>query len=183
MTRTSQPRKLIAHIRRHVSEIRGDTHLDPVGAEGQPHRIGGVVVWNGERSDLNIANLQLASRGKNLRPRELRQLTRLVTQSPRPGLMGSAGHEHRHLKFSGQHRQPVNVIRVFVSNQDGGKRARIVALGAHALHGLAAGNASVHQNLRPRTGDDGAVPRLPLASTETETPMSEEYSRRLWKRE
>jgi len=26
-------------------------------------------------------------------------------------------------------------------------------------------------------------PRLPLASTETETPISEEYSRRLWKRE
>ena len=26
-------------------------------------------------------------------------------------------------------------------------------------------------------------PRLPLASTETETPMPEEYSRRLWKRE
>jgi hypothetical protein len=26
-------------------------------------------------------------------------------------------------------------------------------------------------------------PRLPLASTETETPMSEAYSLRLWKRE
>jgi hypothetical protein len=26
-------------------------------------------------------------------------------------------------------------------------------------------------------------PRLPLASTETETPMCEEYSRGLWKRE
>ena len=130
--------------------------FDAVGAERQPHRIGGIV-RDGERSDGNVADFETVAGGKNFEPRQLRQFAGIVAQRPGPGLVGGAGHEYRHLEFSGQHGQPVNVVGVFVSNQDGGKGSRIVALGAHAFDGLAAGNSRIHENLRARTGNDGAV--------------------------
>ena len=132
----------------------------------------------------NVADLKAAAGGKDLQARQLRQFTRLVAQRACPGLVRRAGHEYRHLEFSRQHRQPVNVVGVLVRNQDGGKSSRIVALRAHALDRLAAGNSRVHQNLWCAKLETMVLfPRLPLASTETETPMLEEYSRRLWKRE
>src|SRR5450432_1732977 len=71
--------------------------------------------------------------------------------------MGSASHEYRHLEFSGQHSQTVNVVRVFVRNQNGGQGVRIFAQGAHALDGFATRNSRVHENPGARTGNDGAV--------------------------
>src|ERR1700683_4619595 len=49
------------------------------------------------------------------------------------------------------------MVRVFVGDDDGGERMRIVPRSLHAFEGFAAGNSRIHQNARRRAVHNRAV--------------------------
>ena len=97
--------------------------------------------------------------------------------------MRGSRHEHGDVQLPGQNQQSINVIGMFMSNQNGGKRMRIIP---GACMRLKVSRQEIPASTRIHVVELGTIalfPRLPLASTETETPMAEEYAFPLWKRE
>ncbi len=119
-------------------------NLRPFGAEGEAHRIGGIV-RNGERRHRDVGDLKRPSGRKNLQLRNFGQLAGIVAQRPRPTLVRGSGHEHRHLQLFRQRRQSGNMVGMFVGNKNCGKRVRIDCERLQAFESLAAGNSRIHQ--------------------------------------
>jgi hypothetical protein len=109
----------------------------------------------------NVADYKAVPRLKTLQPFQLWPLAFFIAQRARPRLVRRARHKHGHAQPLGQRSQPVNVIGVFVSDQDRGKRVRILAQRLHALEGLASGDAGIDQNAGARAGHQRTIPPAP----------------------
>src|ERR1700756_2992682 len=65
--------------------------------------------------------------------------------------------KYRDLQLFRQDVKTGNMVAVFMGDEYGGKRTRILTENPHAFEGFAARNSCVYQYLRPRGLDHGAV--------------------------
>src|ERR1041385_5024117 len=135
---------MIANADRNVPEIGGEADLDSLRVEGKADGVGGVV-RDGEGHDLDIANVKAAAGRKNLEPGKLRRFSRRVADRAGPSLMRSAGHENWNIEFLGESGQTIDMIAMFMRNDDRRKRVGIFAGRFHAFECLAARDTSIDQ--------------------------------------
>ena len=77
---------------------------------------------------------------------------------PRPGRMRRPRHKHRDAQLLRQHCQTIDMIGMFVGDQNRRERLRIFAQRLHALKRFAAGDAGIDQNLCARAGHERTIP-------------------------
>ena len=138
---------MVAHARRHISQVGGKTNLDAFRAKREAHRIGGVV-RNREGHDLNIAHAKAAPGREMFRFRQFRNRALFVAYRPAPGMMRRRGQEDRDVQFCRQPLQAGNMVGVLVRDQDRGDFLGALAKRPQPLESFAARQTGIHQNAR-----------------------------------
>src|SRR5208282_5044232 len=110
---------MVAHARRHVAEVGGETNLDAFRAEGEANRIDGIM-RNGKRHDLDVADAKAATGREMFRLRQLRNRAFCVAYGAVPGMMRRRSQKDRDVQLGRQPLQPGNMVGVLVRNQDRG---------------------------------------------------------------
>src|SRR5258708_37450356 len=134
--------QVVANADRKVAQIGGNADLDAFRAEGESDGISRVV-RNGERPYRNVADLKAMAGFEALILLELRPLTLLMSNRPRPGLVRRAGHVDRDAQLLCQRGQSIDVVGMLMRDQNGRERVRVLSQSLHALESLAAGDAGV----------------------------------------
>src|SRR5260370_11581389 len=147
---------MVANTGRKIPQVGGNADLDAFRAEGESNGISRVV-RNGERFHRDVANLEAMAGFEALILLELRPLTLLMSNRPRPGLVRGAGHVDRDAQFLCQRGQSVDMVGMLVGDQNGRERVRVLSQSLHAPESLAAGDAGVDQNFGACARHNGAI--------------------------
>ena len=139
------------HRIRHVAEIGDNSHLNPLRAEAEAHRIDGIV-GNGERIDFELPNRHSCARLERLNDR--------LTALPVDCWGGFVGEVDRNLRLL-VHRdteQSGDMVAVFVRDEDRVELVDVLPDGGEPLPGLQPAETGVDEDARAVRADKGGVP-------------------------